>query len=705
MTYHTKKVLLIFPFAIPLLLMFILSCTPGISFSEDLGRHLLLGRIIIENSCVPKTNFLTYTYPNFPFINHHWLSQVVLYLLHNRIGLNGLIIIKMVSMTATLGIAMFAVKTKRHQWLIWLTSIMSAIILAYRAHIRPELFSYLAIALFLLIFERYRKGNKKIRWLLLPIILLWSNAHIYFIFGIGMLGAFAIENCLLKRDKKTIINEIKWLLALIMVSIINPNGIYGFLYPFRIFNNYGVNITENISPLALWQTVLNPMLLVLPTISLLAISAICYELWNLRKHRKEKTLLSIRLANIIIVIAAIIAAWTMARSTPLLAICVLPLIAASANQLPDFHIKNPIINRSIPVCIYGLLTILSLFLMTIIINGKFYRIFPSPIGPTPFGFDKNPQRWDTLSKLKSKINKHNCIKNRNIKSENYAQNTQKDIPNKYAVVHTANTGQVFSDYNIGSLVEYQLYPQKGYVDNRPEAFPAEFWENEYYPALSLGAKWHEISRKREIELIIVSLYGVHPSFIHELNARQQWSLIHLDENCAVWIRNTEKNKKIIQQLEFNQNRLDLYEKNIAERLLKLPDISWWNRQIEADILVFRLYSLICIGENQRAWPYIWQLHQLYPEYQAIHELMRVTAPPDKISAIEPIFQSKAHWPLSAKQVTDWANHLQAQGKTKQAIQTISRGRIFFPLSPELKKMKRELIKDVKKKKVYINGIY
>jgi heparinase II/III-like protein len=30
---------------------------------------------------------------------------------------------------------------------------------------------------------------------------------------------------------------------------------------------------------------------------------------------------------------------------------------------------------------------------------------------------------------------HNCINNRNIKSENYAQNTQKDIPNKNALVH------------------------------------------------------------------------------------------------------------------------------------------------------------------------------------------------------------------------------------------------------------------------------
>jgi sialate O-acetylesterase len=34
------------------------------------------------------------------------------------------------------------------------------------------------------------------------------------------------------------------------------------------------------------------------------------------------------------------------------------------------------------------------------------------------------------------FHKHNCINNRTIKSENYAQNVQKDIPNKNALVHT-----------------------------------------------------------------------------------------------------------------------------------------------------------------------------------------------------------------------------------------------------------------------------
>lgn len=659
-----KKILKALPFICPVVILLVLTCTPGISFSEDLGRHLLLGRIIIENGLVPKTNFLTYTYPDFPFINHHWLSQVILYVFHSWVGLNGLIIIKMLLMTFSLGLAMLVIPVKRHQWILWLTSILSAVILAYRAHIRPELCSFIFIALLLLIFEQCRKGNiKKTRWLIIPIMLFWANAHIYFVFGIGMCFAFALENLLLKRDKSTFKNEAIWFLCVLLICIVNPNGISGFLYPFMIFSNYGVNITENASPLRLWETAINPMLLALPVLSIITLAASIYELIQLKKNFKPDQLHTVRTANLAIAVAALIASWMMARNTPLLAICALPVVANTINQLPEMKLKNTIFNKGIPVCIYSLLGVISLVMISSVVTGTFYRVFPSPIGPTPFGFDPDPERWNSISKLSAELKAKNI-----------------------------DPGQIFTDYNIGSLVEYQLFPVKGYVDNRPEAFPGSFWKNEYYPAFSLDRSWQETCNKRNINLIIVSLYGVHSSFIRELTNRPQWALVHLDENCAVWIRNNPANQTINKKFHFRKPQIQKYEREISERFLKLPEMPWYYRQVAADILVFRLYAMICIGEEKRAWPYIRQLYLLYPDYQAVHELMRVSAPAEVVPEIEQIYSARAKWPLSAKQVSDWANHLQAKGNTKRALMTVKRGRLFFPLSPILKDMEKDLNK-------------
>ena len=93
--------------AVPAFLMFLIGLTPGISFFEDLGRHILLGRFIIENGVVPKTNLLTYTCPDFPVVNHHWLFQCAVAVLHPLIGMDGLILLKAVMMATSLAFALW----------------------------------------------------------------------------------------------------------------------------------------------------------------------------------------------------------------------------------------------------------------------------------------------------------------------------------------------------------------------------------------------------------------------------------------------------------------------------------------------------------------------------------------------------------------------------------------------------------------------
>src|SRR3990167_1168354 len=64
------------------------------SINNDIGRHLKLGEIIWQSNSVPQTNFFSYTVPEFPFINHHWLSEVMMYGIFSLGGLKLLIIAK-----------------------------------------------------------------------------------------------------------------------------------------------------------------------------------------------------------------------------------------------------------------------------------------------------------------------------------------------------------------------------------------------------------------------------------------------------------------------------------------------------------------------------------------------------------------------------------------------------------------------------------
>ena len=346
-----------------LLLMALLACTPGISFTEDLGRHLLLGRIISEQHVVPKTNALTYTHPDFPFINHHWLSEVCLYQLHRLVGLNGLIVGKMILMTAALALAMLAIPPRRGTGVYWLAGLLAAVLMGYRAHIRPELFTYLGVGFYSWAFERIRRGASGWRWAILAYAWFWANAHIYFVFGLFMAAAFVLERWMNRRGRPV---DLLWLAALVLISVANPNGAAGLLYPVQIFRNYGMEITENASPLTYWQTVVDPMLIALPFLSLLALMAIVGAL-------RQKTE---RIAGVLIALAALAASWRMARSTPLLALTSLPLIAdfLDGRKHPE-HATELLCHRAAGTVVLIIAVTLNLGLVQGVLNGWFVRIF------------------------------------------------------------------------------------------------------------------------------------------------------------------------------------------------------------------------------------------------------------------------------------------------------------------------------------------
>lgn len=80
---------------------------PILSITQDLGRHLITGEITLKTGTVPKTNLFSYTYPNFPFINHHWLSEVTYNILFQKIGFNGLLVLNTIIALLSFGLVFF----------------------------------------------------------------------------------------------------------------------------------------------------------------------------------------------------------------------------------------------------------------------------------------------------------------------------------------------------------------------------------------------------------------------------------------------------------------------------------------------------------------------------------------------------------------------------------------------------------------------
>lgn len=231
---------LTFFFVSAILLFLAISFHSVIEFDQDLGRHLLLGGIIIDNFSVPQVNLLSYTHSTYPFINSHWLAEVVFAAVGNITALLWLKVVIFISaFTLTL---VTAYKYSKSLWATALCFVFLAPVLLERTEIRPEIFSFLFTAIFLYILLLKNK-----LWWLLPIIeLIWVNTHIYFFLGPALSLIF------LQRKQ--------WYVPLIiaLATLVNPNFISGALFPLSVFGNYGYSIVENQHIFFLYQVISNP---------------------------------------------------------------------------------------------------------------------------------------------------------------------------------------------------------------------------------------------------------------------------------------------------------------------------------------------------------------------------------------------------------------------------------------------------------------
>ena len=135
----------------------------------DLPRQIKIGETILQgNFDILYKNIYSYTEPEQTFYNHHWFSGVIFYLLFQLIGWNGLVIFKVIVFLAAFTLVFLTALKKADFWLVSAISLPAIFILRERTGLRPEVFSYLFIAiyLYLLVDLDEHPEHKRIFWLI-----------------------------------------------------------------------------------------------------------------------------------------------------------------------------------------------------------------------------------------------------------------------------------------------------------------------------------------------------------------------------------------------------------------------------------------------------------------------------------------------------------------------------------------------------------
>jgi len=476
--------------------------------TEDLGRHIKNGEIIWQTKTIPQTNLYSYSQPDYPFLNHHWLSGLIFYFIFQLTGFNGLIIFKTILLLAAFLLVFVLAVKKGGFWLAALFSLPIIFILNERTVIRPEIFSYLFISIFLYLLINFgQKPGWKIFWLV-PLQLLWVNLHIYFPIGILMTAGYILGQIICR--KKNLKKLFLLLLLLILVCLANPSGLQGVLQPLKIFQNYGYQIVENKSPFFLEHLMDNPAILFFKITTFILILSF---LFNLKRFSPFLFLAST---------SVVLASCQMIRNFPLLGLIALPVLSINLKIFFDYlGVRLPKKKSNSLKKIFPWLFIL--FLLVIILLTLFNQIKLN-----------NKQRGFGLT----------------LQSTNSAAFFKKE----------KLVGPIFNNYDIGSYLIFELYPQeKIFVDNRPEAYPASFFEEIYKPIQLDEEKWQLYSEEYSFNIIFFTHQESTPwgrSFLIKRLADPDWALIQADAQAVILIKSEPANQPLIKKFQITKENIE-----------------------------------------------------------------------------------------------------------------------------------------------------
>ncbi len=228
-------------------------------YDPDLWQHLAAGRQVWESHQLPHTQIWTWPTYGAPDVMHSWAFRVLLYPFWSVGGVTGLFVWRWLTTLAAFAVLW---TVARRMGAGGMTSIvmlvLAALVWRQRSMARPETLVAILLALELWILEsrRNRIGGKDAAesaardhslWLI-PLLWVWTQAHISFVFGFAVMGIYALGD-LLARGPRAVTAPASgtWLASLgrarlltllaaaAAIAFVNPYGAALVLQPFDFF--------------------------------------------------------------------------------------------------------------------------------------------------------------------------------------------------------------------------------------------------------------------------------------------------------------------------------------------------------------------------------------------------------------------------------------------------------------------------------------
>lgn len=192
----------------------------------DLFARVAVGNLVQAHGGIPYQDPFAFTPLKPRWFDHEWLSGVIFFHLVMWGGEWSLVLVKIAAcaLTAALtaGAGRLAAERARPPFGWWLCSFYLTVSV-WLSTVRSHIFTYLFLALLILIFEGYRRRKCKAPLWLVPVIFaIWVNCHGGFVTGLGYLGVMTLGMWVSDRQRAPVPSIVLGLS--VAACFVNPYG-------------------------------------------------------------------------------------------------------------------------------------------------------------------------------------------------------------------------------------------------------------------------------------------------------------------------------------------------------------------------------------------------------------------------------------------------------------------------------------------------
>lgn len=487
---------------------------------------LRLGQLIAQNAAIPKADLFSFTLPLCaqqgnpqPYVVYQWLSELLFY--WGYIGLQPIGLLAAGALVMTLAFLIIPLRAcvRVKAPLGWSFFAVGAASLAanIRCVIRPEIFTYLSLAICLVLLQTVRiqlrdeasPAAKQINWKLIAaltvLMIIWCNLHSGFVAGIILIALYAfsflLDDVLASRPLSSPTKTLLIGLALsVLATLINPYGIGLWFYlPHLFFAPINAEIDE-CKPLVGLE--LSRAVYFLLTLGL-CLGAALFSLWRSQRERASTLKSPVHQSSLLIVLIAAFMGFWMRRLTSMAA---LTMVIETANYIgarrsaaiwPDSFWK-----RRISFVLFELVVLLLAIPGVTEIAGKAVPI-------------------------------------------NVPALTRDFVPPFAAMkyfMENRHEGRVFGSLPISDMLDLYWGPHSAlFIDSRMDAYPEKIIQ-EYLTVLYGQAGWKRVLDEYQIEWVFLS---PHKPVCRFLEKDPDWEVAFRDGTARIFRRNSQVRNKTI----------------------------------------------------------------------------------------------------------------------------------------------------------------